>query len=65
MRLTQTSLRLFVRPKSKQEKNANNEYAKTLNLPNPGQFELSMKKICDLEENIKKVFLLRNFKKLK
>jgi hypothetical protein len=30
-------------------------YTKTLNLPNPGKFELSMKKICENEETIKNV----------
>ena len=30
-------------------------YTKTLNLPDPGKFELSMKKICENEEKIKKV----------
>ena len=32
-----------------------NEYQKTLNLPNPGNFGLSMKNICKTESNIKKV----------
>jgi len=30
-------------------------YTKTLNLPDAQQFELSMKKICEKEEAIKKV----------
>jgi hypothetical protein len=33
------------------------DYSKTLNLPNFGEFELSMKKICENEEKIKKVKL--------
>lgn len=33
----------------------NEDYSKTLNLPNSGKFELSMKKICENEEQIKKV----------
>ncbi|CAF0914431.1 unnamed protein product [Brachionus calyciflorus] len=32
-----------------------NDYSKTLNLPNSGKFELSMKKICETEEQIKKI----------
>lgn len=35
------------------------DYSKTLNLPNSGKFELSMKNICENEEKIKKV--LSNF----
>lgn len=38
-----------------------NDYSKTLNLPNSGKFELSMKKICEHENKIKKVkFTLKN-----
>ena len=33
-----------------------NEYQKTLNLPNPGEFGLSMKNICKTENKIKKVY---------
>ena len=32
-----------------------NDYSNTLNLPNAGKFELSMKKICEQEDKIKKV----------
>ena len=44
-------------------------YTKTLNLPNPGKFELSMKKICENEETIKNVkfkffFSTQNFVKI-
>lgn len=39
-----------------------NDYSKTLNLPNFGQFELSMKNICQNEEKIKKVSLLKHQK---
>ena len=35
----------------KSKKSEQNEYYKTLNLPNPGKFELSMKNICSNEEN--------------
>jgi len=46
-----------LRFKSKQTKTdkQKNDYQKTLNLPNPGQFELSMKNICQTEEKIKQV----------
>ena len=46
-----------LRFKSKQVKvdKQNNEYHKTLNLPDAGQFELSMKNICKTEEKIKQV----------
>jgi hypothetical protein len=36
-------------------KNVNNKYSQTVNLPNFGQFELSMKNICKNEEKISKV----------
>lgn len=39
----------------KSKKSEQNEYYKTLNLPNPGKFELSMKNICSNEEKIKQV----------
>lgn len=32
-----------------------NEYQDTLNLPNPGEFGLSMKNICKTEDKIRKV----------
>jgi hypothetical protein len=35
------------------------DYSKSLNLPNSGKFELSMKNICENEDKIKKV--LSNF----
>ena len=48
-----------LRFKSKQTKSdkQKNDYQKTLNLPNAGQFELSMKNICQTEEKIKQVTL--------
>lgn len=48
------NLNLFYRLKSTKIKK-NDDYSKTLNLPNSGKFELSMKKICENEEQIKKV----------
>jgi hypothetical protein len=50
---------LTIRFKSKQAKvsKQQNDYFKTLNLPNPGKFELSMKKICETEEKIKQVII--------
>ena len=44
-------LQLLVRHKSKSK----NDYAHTLNLPDAGKFELSMKKVCDSENQIKTV----------
>ncbi len=41
--------------KSKQPSPKQNDYYNTLNLPNPGEFELSMKNVCQNEEKIKKV----------
>ncbi len=37
---------------------ATNAYAKTLNLPNSGKFNLSMKNIYENEQRIKEVFFL-------
>lgn len=54
----------FHRFKSIKKSTGKNEYQKTLNLPNPGEFGLSMKNICRTEEKIKKVSLIykiRNF----
>ena len=39
----------------KRKKSKQNDYSKTLNLPNFGNFELSMKKIIENEDKIKKV----------
>lgn len=48
-----------------QIKRYKNDYSKTLNLPNCGKFELSMKRICEHEDNIKKVHLdIESMKKL-
>jgi hypothetical protein len=47
-------LKTIVRNKAN-SKETKHDYAKTLNLPNFGIFELSMKNICTNEEKIKKV----------
>lgn len=48
----------LIRLKSSKQQN---DYSKTLNLPNAGKFELSMKNICETEAKIKK---LANFDSL-
>jgi hypothetical protein len=45
----------IARYKSQKSTVKNNDYSNTLNLPNAGKFELSMKKICEHEDKIKKV----------
>ena len=37
-----------------------NDYSKTLNMPNSGKFELTMKNVCLNEENIKQVDVIYN-----
>ena len=49
------SIRASTTTTNTSNKNAGPDYSKTLNLPNAGDFELSMKKICENEEKIKKV----------
>ena len=46
----------------KSAKSVKNEYQETLNLPNPGEFGLSMKNICKTEEKIKQVISQRPYK---
>ena len=41
------------------KKSSQNEYQNTLNLPNAGDFGLSMKNICKTEDKIKKVAFKR------
>lgn len=48
---------LLINYSSGQIKRYKNDYSKTLNLPNSGYFELSMKRICEHEDKIKKVQL--------